>query len=177
MNMNSLAVPETILFDFQDPTNSPAWQTLNDDVMGGVSTSRFEIRANGSAVFTGAVSLDYNGGFASVRSTPIWHKLDGLDTFVLHVRGDGRRYKFTARTQTGVNAPLYQRGFVTRRGAWEEHRLAFADFVPTFRGRKLEDVPPLSPSHVASVGFLIADHQEGPFQLEISWAKAVLSTV
>ena len=86
------------LFDFQAPTNAPAWEVVNDDVMGGVSTSRFQVLTNGGAVFSGTVRLDNNGGFASVRSAPLRVNLTGLTEFVLRVRGDGLRYKFSVRT-------------------------------------------------------------------------------
>ena len=76
------------------------------------------------------------------------------------------------RTETGFDAPLYQCAFETKRGEWEEHRLTFKDFVPTFRGRILTDVPPLNPAKVDSVGLLIADKQDGAFRLEMSWIKA-----
>jgi hypothetical protein len=154
------------------PNNSPAWQIVNDDVMGGVSTSRFQILTNGGAVYSGVVSLENNGGFASVRSSPARHDLTGCRCFVIRLRGDGRRYKFTARTETGFNTPLYQCAFVTKRGEWEEHRLAFKDFVPTFLGRILTDVPRLNPGKVTSVGLLISEKQDGPFQLEVAWIKA-----
>lgn len=161
------------LFDFQAATNSPAWEVVNDAVMGGVSTSQFQVLTNGCAVFSGTVRLENNGGFASVRSAAGREDLTGLTTFVLRVRGDGRRYKFSVRTGAGFDTPLYQCSFTTKPGEWEEHRLAFSDFVPTFRGRVLPDVPPLNPAMVTSVGFLIADKQAGPFRLEIGWIKAV----
>jgi monofunctional biosynthetic peptidoglycan transglycosylase len=172
ITMNTHAASERILFDFQASTNSSAWQIVNDDVMGGVSTSRFQILTNGGAVFSGVVSLENNGGFASVRSSPVRHDLTGCGCFVIRLRGDGRRYKFTARTETGFDAPLYQCAFETKRGEWEEHRLAFKDFVPTFRGRTLTGVPPLNPANVTSVGFLISDQQAGPFRLEIVSIRA-----
>jgi hypothetical protein len=97
--MNTHAAAEKTLFDFQTATNTAAWQVVNDDVMGGVSTSSFRL-TNGAAVFQGELSLENNGGFASVRSLPASHDLSGCDTFVIRVRGDGRRYKFTARDQS-----------------------------------------------------------------------------
>lgn len=160
------------LFDFQAATNSPAWEVVNDDVMGGVSTSQFQVLTNGCAVFSGTVRLENNGGFASVRSQPVRADLSGCDSFWLRVRGDGRRYKFSVRTEAGLDTPLYQQAFTTKRGEWEEHRLPFKDFVPTFRGRILTDVPPLNPAKVSSIGFLISDKQEGPFKLKVAWIKA-----
>ena len=106
ITMNTHAASEGILFDFQAPTSSPAWEIVNDNVMGGVSTSRFQMRTNGGAVFSGVVSLENNGGFASVRSSPARNDLTGCGCFVIRLRGDGHRYKFTARTETGFDAPL-----------------------------------------------------------------------
>ena len=172
MTMNADAASKKILFDFQTATNSPVWQVVNDDVMGGVSTSQFQLLTNGGAIFSGVVSLENNGGFASIRSSPVRENLNGCDAFVLRVRGDGRRYKFTVRTETGFNAPNYQAEFATKRGEWMEHRLAFKDFVPTFRGSVLTDLPPLSAAKIASLGVLISDKQSGPFRLEVSWIQA-----
>jgi NADH dehydrogenase [ubiquinone] 1 alpha subcomplex assembly factor 1 len=47
------------------------------------------------------------------------------------------------------------------------------NLVPTFRGRVLSGEPPLDPAKVTSVGFLIADKQDGPFRLEVAWIKTV----
>jgi len=172
ITMKTGAASDRILFDFQTATNQPAWQIINDDVMGGVSTSRFQILPNGGAVFSGVVSLENNGGFASVRSQPVHAELSSFNSFLVRVRGDGRRYKFSVRTGAGLDTPLYQLAFTTKHGDWEEHLLPFKNFVPTFRGRILTDVPPMNPAKVSSVGFLIADKQGGPFRLEISCIRA-----
>ena len=168
--MKSLAAEKT-LFDFQTTTNTTAWQIVNDDVMGGVSTCSFTV-TNGVAMFRGEISLANNGGFASARSLPARHDLAGCDTFVIRVRGDGHRYKFTARTDPSFDSAIYQIVFPTKKGEWEEHRLPMKDFVPTFRGRVLSGEPPLDPAKVTSVGFLISDKQAGAFRLEVAWIKA-----
>ena len=171
LTMNAEPSSEKALFDFAAATNLPAWQIVNDDVMGGVSRSQFRV-LTGSAVFSGVVSLENNGGFASCRSSPDRHDLTGLEVFVVRVRGDGRRYQFTVRTEAGFDAPLYQAAIQTKTGEWEEHRLPFKDFIPKFRGRVLSEAPPLNPATVTSVGFLISDKQAGPFRLEIGSVKS-----
>ena len=162
---------DKILFDFQTSAKTAAWQIVNDDVMGGLSRSGFRL-TNGLAVFQGDVSLENNGGFASVRSLPALHDLAGCDAFVIRVRGDGRSYKFTARTDRSFDSAIYQTVFTTKKGEWEEHRLPFKQFVATFRGRVLSNEPPLDGAKVTSVGFLISDKQDGPFQVEVAWIKA-----
>ena len=49
----------------------------------------------------------------------------------------------------------------------------YRDFVPTFRGRILHDVPPIDPGAIRQFGFLIADKKEGPFRIEIDSIKAL----
>jgi len=41
----------------------------------------------------------------------------------------------------------------------------------------LADAPALDPAKVTSVGFLISDQQEGPFQLDVAWIKASATPV
>jgi hypothetical protein len=57
---------EIVLFDFS-PSDVRLWLPVDDAVMGGVSNSAMRIE-NGRAVFAALVSLDFGGGFASVRS-------------------------------------------------------------------------------------------------------------
>jgi NADH dehydrogenase [ubiquinone] 1 alpha subcomplex assembly factor 1 len=170
-NMKTNSTPETTVCDFAQPTNF-TWQIVNDDVMGGVSTSTFQV-TNQTAIFRGAVSLENNGGFASVRTTPANLNLAEATEFILRVRGDGRQYKFTARMNSNFDGAPYQSSFATRKAEWQEIRLPFDKFAPTFRGRQLTGEPPLSAPKLSSIGFLIADQQAGPFQLEIAWIKTI----
>ena len=48
-------------------TDIDQWFVVNDNVMGGVSNSSMIFTENETLVFKGRVSLDNNGGFASVR--------------------------------------------------------------------------------------------------------------
>ncbi len=56
-----------LLIDFADPSTVALWNPINDGVMGGVSSSQMRHDPAGHAVFTGRVSFENNGGFASVR--------------------------------------------------------------------------------------------------------------
>lgn len=167
--MDTNSNPDRVLFNFTTSSEGN-WQIVNDGVMGGVSTSRFEI-TNGTAFFRGEVSLENNGGFASVRTAPTRFELSEASAFVLRVRGDGHRYKFTARMDSRFDGPLYQSAFTTTRGTWQEVRLPLKEFAPSFRGRALSGEPPLTANRLTSIGFLISDKQAGPFELEIDWIK------
>lgn len=67
--------------------------------------------------------MEKNGGFASVRSLSARLDLANCDAFLIRVRGDGRRYKFSARTDRTFDGPIYQTSFPTKQGEWEELRL------------------------------------------------------
>jgi monofunctional biosynthetic peptidoglycan transglycosylase len=155
----------TTLLDFDDAAEAASWRPVDDVVIGGVSSSGFDLAEAGIARFSGRVSLEYNGGFASVRTPPRDWDTAGATAVVLRVRGDGHTYKFTLRTGDGFDGIQYQARFAPPVGEWTDVRLAVASFVPTFRGRVLHDAPPLDPARVRALGLMISDRQAGPFEL------------
>jgi monofunctional biosynthetic peptidoglycan transglycosylase len=157
----------TTLLDFDDAADVALWRPVDDVVMGGVSRSGFGVASPGVARFSGNVSLENFGGFASVRTPPRDWDTAGATAFVLRVRGDGRRYKFNIRNADGFDGLQYQAHFTPPAGEWTEVRLPVASFVPTFRGRALAGVPPLDPAEVRALGFMVSDKQAGPFELLI----------
>jgi monofunctional biosynthetic peptidoglycan transglycosylase len=168
----TVASEPTVLVDFRQPEVVQKWNVINDGVMGGVSTSQFDHQTD-KAVFSGIVSLENNGGFASVRSAPERFELSAFQGIALQVRGDGKTYKFNVRTDDSRDGINYRSAFVTTAGEWIIVELPFVDFEPTFRGRIVPDAPPLDTSNITTLGFLIADRQQGPFQLEIRGINAI----
>lgn len=157
------------LFDFRVPDE--AWRNVDDSVMGGVSSSRMRIEDD-VAVFEGELSLQNNGGFASVRSDLLDKDLTGFEGVRLRVKGDGKRYQLRIRTDRAFDGPSHQMTFETKKDVWIEVDLPFPKFFAAFRGRQLPDHPPIDAAKIKTMGFLIADKQEGDFRLEIDWVKA-----
>ncbi len=151
--------------NFDAPETLTDWFAINDAVMGGLSTGRFSYDPVGHAVFEGEVSLERNGGFASVRGTRA--ALGAPDTlgYALSVLGDGRRYKLNLRTEDSFDGVNYQAEFQPQAGRWIEVRVPLSAFAPNFRGRPVPGAPPLNPALVRQVGLMIADKQAGPFRL------------
>lgn len=163
---------QVTLFDFGEPMPPHTWQVLNDAVMGGRSSCQFDYPSNGIGVFQGV--LAQGAAFAAVRCQPRLLNLSRQTGVLIRVRGDGRRYRFTLRVMPHFDYVLYQHGFETVPGDWQELALKWSGFVPTFRGRELDDAPPLDLARIASIGFLISDSQAGAFRLECRWIKAGL---
>ena len=164
-----------LLMDFQSPGAEKRWEVINDDVMGGLSTSRLTITPNKTALFEGTVSLEHNGGFTSVRTSPADYFLDGFKGLTIKAKGDGKRYRLRLRTTKTAEGVAYQTSFATQPGIWISPFFPFSDFVPSFRGDVVSDAPVLNPADIRQIGLMIADKQPGPFRLEIEWIKAFLS--
>ena len=163
---------QTMLFDFSKPDSAEAWQTVNDGVMGGVSDGKVRI-AEKNLEFYGTLSLENNGGFASVRSKTAKMDLSKYDGLVFKVRGDGREYYLNVHVPTNQIAFSYRASFKTENDKWNEVTIPFKDLKATSFGRVVENGKPLNPSNVESVGFLLADKKAGPFKLEVSWIKGI----
>lgn len=161
--------------DFAGGVPALRWQIVNDGVMGGLSSSRLDVAANGIATFKGTLSLENNGGFASVRSEGKRFDLTGCVALVVRVKGDGRRYQLRVRDRSGWQVPDYRAEFQTKAGEWQEHRLPLAEFAAGWRGRDLPDAPPIDRSAVQEIGFLLGDKTGGRFSLEIDWVAALLA--
>ena len=155
------------LFSFDAPESVAGWRAIDDAVMGGVSSSAISYVAKGGAVFSGTVSLANNGGFASVRS-PSFAVRAGGGAFRLTVCGDGKRYKFSVRTDAAFDGVSYQAAFQPPPGEWVVVSLAATDFLPKWRGRIVNNAPQFDPARAQQLGLLIADRQAGAFRLEVA---------
>lgn len=156
-----------VLFDFRDPDAVNDWAPIDDRVMGGISRSRLRHDAAGHAVFEGEVSLERNGGFASVRSRPGQRGKPEAEACLIEVRGAGKQYKLSLLTDDGFDSLNYQSSFAPSGAVWQTLRLPLATFRASFRGREVPDAPPLDPARIRQVGLLIAARQAGPFALDI----------
>lgn len=161
-----------VLFDFVAPEAARGWRSIDDVVMGGVSRSRFERAEPGLGVFTGEVSLEHGGGFASVRSPDALDGLAGFDGVELELRGDGRRYKLNVRLGRDLDGVVWQRAFPTSPGTWARVRIGFDALEPTFRGRRVPGAGPFDPARAASIGLVVGDRQAGAFRLELRRVSA-----
>ncbi|MGZ8162930.1 MAG: CIA30 family protein [Methylobacter sp.] len=161
-----------MLIEFSDTEEVPCWIAINDDVMGGISQSRIELSPTATAIFSGQLSLENNGGFASIRRRADNYNLDGCTCVILKVKGDGRTYQFRVKTDDLYDGIAYRSLFATEAHQWQTITLPFDSFCASFRGRPVPEAPVLRPEQIRQIGFLLADKQQGSFHLEIAWIKS-----
>ena len=107
------------------------WSIVNDGVMGGRSTSKISLTDERTALFTGFVSLENNGGFASTRAAFQSLDLSAYEGITLRVKGDGRRYQLRFRQDGAFDGVAYGVEFKTTHGEWTGLDLPFGPFQAT----------------------------------------------
>lgn len=173
MLMIPMANAEFLVADFSDPSEASRWTAVHDRVMGGVSEGGLEHDPAGFARFAGVVSLDFGGGFASVRRAPADLGLAGARALQIRVRGDGKTYQLRLRPGNRLDGVTWQSTFVPGE-EWADIVLPLADFKPVFRGRPFPEAGALDRAAARQVGFMIAGRQSGPFRLEIRTVEALV---
>ncbi len=159
------------LFDFAGTETAERWQTVNDGVMGGVSDGNFKITDAKTMKFYGILSLENNGGFASVRSMGKMLSLEKGDILVVKIKGDGREYSLNLYLNRPQFAYSYRAPLKTKKDEWIEVKIPIEEMVATFFGRTMKEAGPVNPKEVNSIGFLLGDKKPGPFKMEIEWIK------
>lgn len=162
---------DQMILDFTTDGSKLVWEAIDDRIMGGCSQSTSEYIKDSGLHFSGHVSLENDGGFASIRSAQGSFNLAHYSGLQLRVRGDGKSYKISLRTDLYYDGVSYQISFATEADTWREINLPFDAFIPTHHGIKLTTVAPMDTANVKSFGLFIADKQEGPFQLDVAWIK------
>ena len=168
------AAADVTLVDLGTAEEVAGWTTVNDPVMGGRSTSVVAFE-DGGLRFSGSISLDNNGGFASTRGPvdpEIGPKATGARSLRVRAVGDGKTYllkvRDTARPWSNVQR------FATEAGVPRTYDLPVARFEPV--GMRLDpapDAPPtLDPSTIDQVAVYILDKQQGPFAITVTGVDA-----
>ena len=159
--------PPQSLFDFTGADAAREWQTVNDNVMGGVSEGRFRITDRKTLEFFGTLSLQNNGGFASVRTKAKKLGFEQGDTVVAKLRGDGRKYLLNLYLSKPQMAFSYRATVETKKDEWIEVNVPLDKFEATSFGRPVKDAGRLKPEEISVLGFMLSDKKAGPFRLEV----------
>ena len=147
--------------DFTNPITMRDCWIVNDGVMGGVSQSALRQDAQGM-YFEGLVSLDNNGGFASMRSSAQFPP--ETQALELTAKGDGKQYKLVLRTALAPQVS-YVADFIAE-PIWQTYQFNLSQFKSTFRGQAV-NAPALSLADAIEFGILISNNQAGRFAIQL----------
>ena len=160
------------LFDLGERGEFSRWQVVNDGVMGG--RSRGGIAPLGQAMgFSGRINTD-GGGFSSIQRPLASGSLAGAGRLRIVMKADARAYQLSMRSDTR----FYGRSVAYRAdlnpvgaGEWKVASVDLGALEPSVFGRKVP-ARPFDPAAAESLGFILADGQDGDFAMQIRKVEA-----
>lgn len=155
-----------VLLEFESPASIKNWRAVNDGVMGGRSVGRYRLTDKNTLEFFGYLSLENNGGFASIRLPSGDFNLEKGDSIILRVKGDGRTYNMNLYSQRNLGGFSFRQSFKTTPNKLIDVKLPVDQFVATWRGRVFPKQK-LNPNEIAGLGILLGDKKQGKFSLQI----------
>ena len=168
--MSASNTGENAIFEFNNSNDEKDWRIVLDGVMGGLSTGNVSVQ-NGSMFFTGATSLENNGGFSSIRASMDPNDIDIFDAIQLRVRGDGRTWIFGTRGSNSMGANSYWTSFKTEKNEWIKVTIPISDMERHSFGTRLSGR--INPDEIKGVEFYMYDKKAGPFKLEVDSIKGI----
>lgn len=153
-------------FEFSEKKEIKNWRVINDGVMGGLSQGRLSV-GDGSMVFEGSLSLENNGGFASIRAPYGPYDLSSFDSVAIECRGMGGEFALMFEKSKAFYLPYYmakfspEEDYQTFRMSLDEcQQYVLARGQGVYMDRETR-------SNVLRLGFIKGDKREGPFRLEL----------
>ena len=170
MNNSLQQNEDNILLNASIMKTEKQWRIVNDGVMGGLSSSKTVIKDD-KIVFNGNVSLENNGGFASLRSTVKDYNFEKFSGIEIKIKGDGKRYSVSMKETTYFNGYFYTSSFETKKDVWIVVQIPFNQFKLYYYGKETSSNKKIPLSNIKEISLLIGDKQEGSFITEVDYIK------
>ena len=154
-----------LLFDFADAAAMGGWAVEDDVIMGGRSKSTLVRDPAGHIVFSGNVSLENGGGFASIQNHFAPIDVSKYTHVVIRLKGDGKKFCYLVEAEK--NAPNYYVAEFPTNGEWQEIKIPLRKMYPVRRGDRL-DIPNFPGKTMTQSRFMIANGRAEAFRLEVA---------
>lgn len=168
-SMNAGANENKLSYDFgQQGCGECGWFVVLDGVMGGLSTGKLESVAK-ALVLSGNISLQNNGGFASIRTPYRKFDLSRYSEVTVRYRSKGQTFAMSLNNYRRFWRPQFKTFLPPTNGKWAESVIPLRSFTKMRFDEVLGGGP--SAEELASIirfGFISSDKSEGEFRFEIS---------
>lgn len=160
-----MAFTTGLTLDFGKETRD--WQVVNDTVMGGRSQSGVRYTKK-SVVFKGTVSLENNGGFASLRSPYGTWDLTPYQTLTIRYRSTGFDMAWTMNNERPFYRPVFKGTLPNTKGVWKTTTFELRALAAYSLGNPLGyNVSNKELKEIIRMGFISNEKRAGDFELEI----------
>lgn len=150
---------------------SNQWRIVNDGVMGGLSSSKAIVNNDNKIIFSGNVSLENSGGFASLRSPVKDYDFSEFTGLELKFKTDGKLYGISMKETSYFTGYFYTKSFETKKDEWIVFHIPFNQFKLYYFGQETNSNKKIPLNNIKEISFLIGDKQEGEFVAEIDYIK------
>lgn len=162
---------QALRIDFGKEGNAQDWSIVNDGVMGGLSQGEGYF-TDSSLVFQGEVSLDNNGGFASLRSPYRDFDLSAYEKVVIRCKSKGVQFAFTLNIYRQFYLPSFKKRVQTTSEDWETIELSLTDFYAYRLGKQLDrKLDQATLAKIIRLGFITDEKKYAPFEFEIDYLE------
>lgn len=170
LNSDTLKAP--LIFDFGEGKEFGRWSIINDGVMGGMSQSQAKLNPD-ALLFTGVVSLRNNGGFVSLRGALGDYDLSEYRFCEIRYKSDtDRKFELLIEKETPFYLPKFRAKFGSKTQDWVTITIALKDLEISRMGATIrQGIDAKDLNDIQRIGFILADKQEGSFQLWIDYLK------
>jgi NADH dehydrogenase [ubiquinone] 1 alpha subcomplex assembly factor 1 len=172
VNVSLKEMKEPLVFDFGESKDFGRWSIINDGVMGGLSQSKATLEGD-AVLFAGNVSLKNNGGFVSLRSELGNYDLSSYQYCEIRFKSDtDRKFELLIEKDTPFYLPKFRVKFAAKSKDGETFTIPLKDLEISKMGNTLQQgIDPKVLKGIQRIGFILADKQEGSFQLWIDYLK------
>jgi hypothetical protein len=168
MNNSLLLNEDNILLNSSIMLTKNQWRIVNDGVMGGLSSSKSLVKDE-KIIFSGNVSLENNGGFASLRSPVKDYDFSEFTGLELKLKTDGKRYSISMKETSYFTGYFYTKSFETKKDEWIIVQIPFDQFKLYYFGKETNSSKKIPLNNIKEISLLIGDKQEGEFKAEIDY--------
>ncbi|MAA80536.1 MAG: hypothetical protein CL916_14875 [Deltaproteobacteria bacterium] len=180
----SETVPEEVLepekemfslrIEFGEDGNA-SWFPLNDDVMGGVSTSSVQ-STDKTLIFSGEVSTDNNGGFVSLRSPNREYELEDYTQVEVSYKSSGQDFMMILADHAAWYMPEFRHEVLPTSEEWTTVTIPLSDFtqykMTNFGEIETdEELTANALSEVIRIELRNSVFTDGDFQLELDYIE------
>lgn len=160
----------TLTLDFgKTPSQLHDWYAVNDGVMGGRSEGELTYTQE-SFIFKGYVSLENNGGFASIRSPYADYDLTPYRNIRIRFKSKGEKFALTLNPFRQYYLPNYKYKLEPNGEGWTELSIPLSDFEQHRMGEPMgAGLTSEMQGRIIRLGLIAYNKKAGPFELEVDY--------
>ncbi|WP_111660301.1 CIA30 family protein [Olleya aquimaris] len=168
-----MAATTGLTIDFGQDKAGDTWRIVNDGVMGGLSQSSATLTED-TVQFKGNVSLENNGGFASMRTLITEGALKDCKTMTIRFKSSStdRTFGLSLKNSQQYYIPYYKHTFTPKTTDWEVLTVNLSNFKHYRISEVIgNEMPKKALDDVFNIALIISDKKAGAFDIEIDYIK------